>query len=305
MNFFIKKSNVFNSLSRKTGIAIANRNLNIHNMKLSNSISNVPNNLIKTTNKSINHNINNQQLFNKALMKHMVKDISVFNKKISSRNEELKLIDKMLDNKQLNKNQKNILQKDSVQFQPDINKNIIPKPEIPTNVSPNNTVNDKSKIENEHNILNLSPDKLQKLVDTANSGVGTEKENAVKTLKQIIQQNKNISPKFVAPASRISPNNPTINNNEKDIPPMDMNLCVQIIKELKTTVINDENLDYKKYIECIYNIAYVHKSSPVIFPILNKAIGNINRVSLYKLPGDLFSKFISTVLKIFWPDTFK
>lgn len=185
------------------------------------------------------------------------------------------------------------------QQQVSLNKTTLPIPEYK---SPHSIKEESSK--------NLSQQELQNLVDIANNGSGQEKENAITILKSMMENNKE-APKIISPMAKYSDKTEISKSIESDkqnlteIKPLSVDVKEKVIKRIITEVYDEKEFEYQKFIETIYNIAVAHKKSPVLIPVLNKALSRLNRVSIVKLPEELMQKFITIALEEIFPETFK
>ena len=54
--------------------------------------------------------------------------------------------------------------------------------------------------------------------------------------------------------------------------PINGDLMEKIVKRLILEVYDEKEFEYQKFIDTIYNISAAHKTSPVLIPVLNKAL---------------------------------
>lgn len=314
MIFFNKPNKMSFARSRALELANANRRLAFvkkqQQLQLS-SLNDIKNrNVSKTMTKAPG-----AALFDKRLMNKMTNDVSVFHKKLELKKDQLAKIEEAWKRQMSSKNQ---------QVKNNINENPILTPSSPKQqtINKQNLIippyKGKSNIdepqENRQQEKEYSREELQNLINIANNGSGKAKEEAIKAIKAIIQKNNEqnhgeSSPKLIDPRSkRATPEVKESIQNDKElfseIHPIHVETNEKILKRLIAEVYDEKHFDYQKFIDCIYNISSAHKTNPVLIPILNKALGRINRMSIVKLPEELMNKFIHVVLEELWPDTF-
>lgn len=245
-------------------------------------------------------------LTNNIMINKLVKDASKFNKKLESGKEQLQYAEEAWKRKQSyhpslkNKQFENEETKSSVTNHygmANVSKSDLPIP--PYN---NQTTKDVTKSQ-------FSPSELQNLVNLANNGNGKEKEQAIALLKNIIKSNEseNTQPKLISPMAKISNTAEITKSIEADkqlaaeIKPIPGELFNKIVKRLITEVYDEKGFEYQKFIDTIYNISSAHKTNPALIPVLNKALGRINRMSMIKLPEEKMNSFINIVLEELYP----
>lgn len=188
-----------------------------------------------------------------------------------------------------------------------LNKYALPIPEYK---SPNIPAIKQQEEKQAQQYNNLSPQELQNLVDVANNGNGKEKEDAITILKSIMETN-NATPKLTSPMEKYSDKTEISKSIESDkqqsadSKPLHVETKERVIKRIVSEIYDEKGFEYQKFIDTIYNIAVAHKKSPVLIPVLNKALSRLNRVSIIKLPEELMQKFINITLEEIFPETFK
>lgn len=181
---------------------------------------------------------------------------------------------------------------------------------IPEYKSPNISTVTQQEEKQVQQYNNLSPQELQNLVDIANNGNGKEKEDAISILKSIMETNKK-PPKLTSPMEKYSDKTEISKSMESDkqqsadSKPLHVETKERVIKRIVSEIYDEKGFEYQKFIDTIYNIAVAHKKSPVLIPVLNKALSRLNRVSIIKLPEELMQKFINITLEEIFPETFK
>ena len=246
----------------------------------------------------------------KRLMNKLIGDASKFNQKLYSKKEQLQFADEAWKRKNENKKTeidlKNNMQNSTQQVSSNkiVDKNSLPIPPYKNNKEkqPDSVLQiDPTK---------LSPQELQQLVDIANNGSDKEKEKATEILKAMMESNKE-APKITSPMVKRSNTTEITKSIEADkqlaadVKPISVDLMSTITKRLISEVYDEKGFEYQKFIETIYNISAAHKTSPVLIPVLNKALGRINRMSMIKLPEELMACFINITLEELYPETFK
>lgn len=313
MIFFNKPNKISSARSRALELANANRRLAFvkkQQLQLT-SLNDIKNrNVSKTMTKAPG-----AALFDKRLMNKMTNDVSVFHKKLESKKDQLAKIEEAWKRQMSSKNQ---------QVKNNINGNPILEPFSPKQqtINKQNLIippyKGKSNIdepqENQQQEKEYSKEELQNLINIANNGSGKAKEEAIKAIKAIIQKNNEqnhgeYSPKLIDPRSKkvTTEVKESVQNDKEfssEIHPIHVETNDKILRRLITEVYDEKHFEYQKFIDCIYNISSTHKTNPVLIPILNKALGRINRMSIVKLPEELMNKFIHVVLEELWPDTF-
>ena len=115
------------------------------------------------------------------------------------------------------------------------------------------------------------------IVDVANNGSGKEKEEAISILKSMMESNKE-APKITSPMVKRSDTSEITKSIEADkqlaanMNPINGDLMEKIVKRLILEVYDEKEFEYQKFIDTIYNISAAHKTSPVLIPVLNKAL---------------------------------
>ena len=313
MIFFNKPNKISSARSRALELANANRRLAFvkkQQLQLT-SLNDIKNrNVSKTMTKAPG-----AALFDKRLMNKMTNDVSVFHKKLESKKDQLAKIEEAWKRQMSSKNQ---------QVKNNINGNPILEPFSPKQqtINKQNLIippyKGKSNIdepqENQQQEKEYSKEELQNLINIANNGSGKAKEEAIKAIKAIIQKNNEqnhgeYSPKLIDPRSKkvTTEVKESVQNDKElssEIHPIHIEINDKILRRLIAEVYDEKHFEYQKFIDCIYNISSAHKTNPVLIPILNKALGRINRMSIVKLPEELMNKFIHVVLEELWPDTF-
>ena len=313
MIFFNKPNKISSARSRALELANANRRLAFvkkQQLQLT-SLNDIKNrNVSKTMTKAPG-----AALFDKRLMNKMTNDVSVFHKKLESKKDQLAKIEEAWK-----RQMSSIIQ----QVINNINGNPILEPFSPKQqtINKQNLIippyKGKSNIdepqENQQQEKEYSKEELQNLINIANNGSGKAKEEAIKAIKAIIQKNNEqnhgeYSPKLIDPRSKkvTTEVKESVQNDKEfssEIHPIHVETNDKILRRLITEVYDEKHFEYQKFIDCIYNISSTHKTNPVLIPILNKALGRINRMSIVKLPEELMNKFIHVVLEELWPDTF-
>lgn len=218
----------------------------------------------------------------KRLMNKLIGDASKFNQKLYSKKEQLQFAEEAWKRKNENQNIKKDL-KDIQNSTETISSNkIVDRNNLPIPPYKNKEKENTNKLQQESDkpivdIKNFSPQELQKLVDVANNGSGKEKEEAISILKSMMESNKE-APKITSPMVKRSDTSEITKSIEADkqlaanMNPINGDLMEKIVKRLILEVYDEKEFEYQKFIDTIYNISAAHKTSPVLIPVLNKAL---------------------------------
>lgn len=280
------------------------RNINANDKQLSRS---------QLMQKNISSSLNAMPLaasLDKRLMNKLIGDASKFNQKLYSKKEQLQFADEAWKRKNENKKTEIDLKNNMQNSTQQVSSNkIVDRNSLPIPPYKNNKEKQPDSVP-QIDPKKLSPQELQQLVDIANNGSNKEKEKATEILKSMMESNKE-APKITSPMVKRSNTAEITKSIEadkqltSDIKPINIDLMSTITKRLISEVYDEKGFEYQKFIETIYNISAAHKTSPVLIPVLNKALGRINRMSMIKLPEELMARFINITLEELYPETFK
>ena len=280
------------------------RNINANDKQLSRS---------QLMQKNLSSSLNVMPLaasLDKRLMNKLIGDASKFNQKLYSKKEQLQFADEAWKRKNENKKTEIDLKNNMQNSTQQVSSNkIVDRNSLPIPPYKNNKEKQPDSVP-QIDPKKLSPQELQQLVDIANNGSNKEKEKATEILKSMMESNKE-APKITSPMVKRSNTAEITKSIEadkqltSDIKPISIDLMSTITKRLISEVYDEKGFEYQKFIETIYNISSAHKTSPVLIPVLNKALGRINRMSMIKLPEELMARFINITLEELYPETFK
>ena len=280
------------------------RNINANDKQLSRS---------QLMQKNLSSSLNVMPLaasLDKRLMNKLIGDASKFNQKLYSKKEQLQFADEAWKRKNENKKTEIDLKNNMQNSTQQVSSNkIVDRNSLPIPPYKNNKEKQPDSVP-QIDPKKLSPQELQQLVDIANNGSNKEKEKATEILKSMMESNKE-APKITSPMVKCSNTAEITKSIEadkqltSDIKPINIDLMSTITKRLISEVYDEKGFEYQKFIETIYNISAAHKTSPVLIPVLNKALGRINRMSMIKLPEELMARFINITLEELYPETFK
>ena len=280
------------------------RNINANDKQLSRS---------QLMQKNLSSSLNVMPLaasLDKRLMNKLIGDASKFNQKLYSKKEQLQFADEAWKRKNENKKTEIDLKNNMQNSTQQVSSNkIVDRNSLPIPPYKNNKEKQPDSVP-QIDPKKLSPQELQQLVDIANNGSNKEKEKATEILKSMMESNKE-APKITSPMVKRSNTAEITKSIEadkqltSDIKPISIDLMSTITKRLISEVYDEKGFEYQKFIETIYNISAAHKTSPVLIPVLNKALGRINRMSMIKLPEELMARFINITLEELYPETFK
>ena len=280
------------------------RNINANDKQLSRS---------QLMQKNLSSSLNVMPLaasLDKRLMNKLIGDASKFNQKLYSKKEQLQFADEAWKRKNENKKTEIDLKNNMQNSTQQVSSNkIVDRNSLPIPPYKNNKEKQPDSVP-QIDPKKLSPQELQQLVDIANNGSNKEKEKATEILKSMMESNKE-APKITSPMVKRSNTAEITKSIEadkqltSDIKPISIDLISTITKRLISEVYDEKGFEYQKFIETIYNISSAHKTSPVLIPVLNKALGRINRMSMIKLPEELMARFINITLEELYPETFK
>lgn len=216
----------------------------------------------------------------KRLMNKLIGDASKFNQKLYSKKEQLQFAEEAWKRKNENQNIKKDLKDiqnstETISSNKIVDRNNLPIPPYKNkeNINKHQEKQDTPSVD----IKNFSQQELQKLVDVANNGSGKEKEEAISILKSMMESNKE-APKITSPMVKRSDTSEITKSIEADkqlaanMNPINGDLMKKIVKRLILEVYDEKEFEYQKFIDTIYNISAAHKTSPVLIPVLNKAL---------------------------------
>lgn len=218
----------------------------------------------------------------KRLMNKLIGDASKFNQKLYSKKEQLQFAEEAWkrknENQNIKKNLKDIQNStETISSNKIVDRNNLPIPPYKNKEKENTNKHQEKQDTPSVDIKNFSPQELQKLVDVANNGSGKEKEEAISILKSMMESNKE-APKITSPMVKRSDTSEITKSIEADkqlaanMNPINNNLMEKIVKRLILEVYDEKEFEYQKFIDTIYNISAAHKTSPVLIPVLNKAL---------------------------------
>lgn len=216
----------------------------------------------------------------KRLMNKLIGDASKFNQKLYSKKEQLQFAEEAWKRKNENQNIKKDLKDiqsstETISSNKIVDRNNLPIP--PYKNKENTNKHQEKSAKPVVDIKNFSQQELQRLVDVANNGSGKEKEEAISILKTMMESNKE-APKITSPMVKRSDTSEITKSIEADkqlaanMNPINGDLMEKIVKRLILEVYDEKEFEYQKFIDTIYNISAAHKTSPVLIPVLNKAL---------------------------------